>query len=145
MVEDLSEEDLRNIKEHQALSSPIRYKMFRVIVEGHGKLSLIEIKRKVDCAYQGLLNNIRILKEAGLIDIEKKENTRGRKVYPKQSEYPKQSDERKKRILEFFKEKRLDLIKVNNDITRIKKELKSIKEESNKRIKKLENAKPKEA
>jgi DNA-binding transcriptional ArsR family regulator len=50
------------------------------LLHKHKELNLTQISEKVGIAYQNVLPHIKKLKEAGLVEVEKKEKSQGREV-----------------------------------------------------------------
>lgn len=78
----LNQEELDQVEYHKAMSSKTRYKLMKLIKEGKGIYNLLQIKKIMNCSYQGLLDNINRLEKVGLIILNQNTNKIGKPIYP---------------------------------------------------------------
>ena len=78
----LNQEELDQVEYHKAMSSKTRYKLMKLIKESRGIYNLLQIKKIMNCSYQGLLNNISMLERVGLIITNQNVNEISKPIYP---------------------------------------------------------------
>ena len=78
----LTDDELKQIEYHSVLSSKTRYRLLKLIKEGQGSYNLSQIKKMMNCSYQGLLDNARQLERVGLIILNQNTNVIGKPIYP---------------------------------------------------------------
>ena len=78
----LTEEELKQIEYYKVLSSKTRFKILKLIKEGEGKYNLLQIRKILNCSYQGLLSNLIQLKNIGLVTLNQNVNEIGKPIYP---------------------------------------------------------------
>ena len=81
-MDSLTQEETKEIDYHKSLSSTTRYKLLKLIKAGQGKYNLLQIKKIMNCSYQGLLDNISKLEKVELIVVTQKVNQIGKPIYP---------------------------------------------------------------